>query len=79
MLEPSSRLWQWIDITGTPERAVPDGYYWLTVATNWDEAGREETSPENDYANNEVRGLLHTYEPPSTLLNHQHHPTTAPF
>ena len=48
-------------ITGTPERAVPDGYYWLTVATNWDEAGREETSPENDYTNNEVRGLLRTY------------------
>ena len=49
---------QWIDITD----AVPDGYYWLTVATNWDEAGREKTSPENDYTNNEARGLqLHIY------------------
>ena len=40
---------QWIDITDTP-----DGYYWLTVATNWDEAGRDVTSPENDYTNNEA-------------------------
>ena len=40
---------QWIDITDTP-----DGYYWLTVATNWDEAGRNVTSPENDYSNNEA-------------------------
>ena len=48
---------QWIDITDIDDT----GYYWLTVATNWDEAGREETSPENDYTNNEVRGLLRTY------------------
>ena len=70
VLPPSDRrgVWRHITsaslaatITGTPERAVPDGYYWLTVATNWDEAGREETSPENDYTNNEVRGLLRTY------------------
>ena len=33
------------------------------MATNWDEAGREETSPENDYTNNEVRDLLHPCEP----------------
>ena len=45
---------QWIDITDTP-----DGNYWLTVATNWDEAGREETSPENDYTNNEVLPSCH--------------------
>lgn len=40
---------QWIDITD-----VADGYYWLSVATNWKEEGRNETSPENDYTNNEA-------------------------
>ena len=40
---------QWIDVTD-----ASDGYYWLTVATNWDEAGRNVTSPENDYSNNEA-------------------------
>ena len=30
------------------------------MATNWDEAGREATSPENDYTNNEVAYHLAT-------------------
>ena len=38
------------------------------MATNWDEAGREETSPENDYTNNEVRPTTHTRH----LLAHYH-------
>jgi len=45
---------QWIDITGTEDRDVPDGEYWLTVATNWNESTRADTSPENDYTNNEA-------------------------
>jgi len=40
---------QWIDITD-----VADGYYWLSVATNWKEDLRNQTSPENDYTNNEA-------------------------
>jgi len=55
---------QWIDITDTP-----DGYYWLTVATNWDEAGREETSPENDYTNNEASLAIHIQDHTVTVLS----------
>jgi len=40
---------QWIDVTD-----VPDGAYWLTVATNWDEGMRQHSPPENDYTNNEA-------------------------
>ena len=40
---------QWIDITG-----LPNGQYWLTVATNWNEQTRAQTSPENNYTNNEA-------------------------
>ena len=40
---------QWIDVTD-----VPDGYYWLTVATNWDVNMRLHSPPENDYTNNEA-------------------------
>jgi len=55
---------QWIDITD-----APDGDYWLTVATNWDEAGREETSPENDYTNNEANVAIQIQGDTVTILS----------
>merc|ERR1712106_419592 len=55
---------QWIDITD-----APDGDYWLTVATNWDEAGREETSPENDYTNNEANVAIQIQGHTVTILS----------
>ena len=68
---------QWIDITDTP-----DGYYWLTVATNWDEAGRNVTSPENDYSNNEANVAIRIQGTTVTKLSNaqiqQHCPVKPP-
>ena len=47
------------------------------MATNWDEAGREETSPENDYTNNEVRPT--TYSPPTHSLPSHHLAVPRPY
>ena len=33
---------------------------YVQVATNWDEEGREKTSPENDYSNNELTSTYDT-------------------
>jgi len=48
---------QWIDITDTA-----NGNYWLTVATNWNETARAQTSPENDYTNNEANVPIEIHE-----------------
>lgn len=64
---------QWIDITD-----VPDGDYWLMVATNWDTKMRNQTQPELSYDNNAawlavtISGetvITHTTEEASALMD----------